>query len=386
MASTDPKTATQGQWEDLASRVKAANREILYGTCSTAAGTAAKVVTTTKGTFVLETGAMVRVKFTNANSYNGTATLKVDSATAKNIVQKGTTTTTRYWWDAGEVVDFVYDGTNFVIVDGAPATTTYYGITKLVDSDSSSSTATALTPNSLYTVANQTICPYYSSSSTYALGDKVRYGKKLYKCTTAITTAEAWTAAHWTQIDPLQTQVDRAAFVGTDLGAASTVFVQTGNIADGAVTSAKLAVSSIIDIFYPVGSYYETSDTTFNPNTAWGGTWVEDTWGRVTVAYQSGNTPFDTVGKIGGEQDHTLTVAEMPAHNHTLSFTANSTGVGTSRTYGTVYSTANQSIIERATIATSGELAYWGIKNKGGDGAHNNLQPYIVVKRWHRTA
>ena len=30
-----------------------------------------------------------------------------------------------------------------------------------------------------------------------------------------------------------------------------------------------------IDLFYPIGSYYETSDNTFNPNTAWGGTWVK---------------------------------------------------------------------------------------------------------------
>ena len=30
-------------------------------------------------------------------------------------------------------------------------------------------------------------------------------------------------------------------------------------------------------IYYPVGSYYETSDTTFNPNTAWGGTWSLET-------------------------------------------------------------------------------------------------------------
>ena len=35
---------------------------------------------------------------------------------------------------------------------------------------------------------------------------------------------------------------------------------------------------------YPVGSYYETSDPDFNPNTAWGGTWVKDTQGRVMVA------------------------------------------------------------------------------------------------------
>lgn len=246
MASTDPKTATQGQWEDLAGKVKAANREILYGTCSTAADTGTKVVTTTKGTFVLETGAMVRVKFTNANSYNGTATMAVDGTTTKNIVQKGTNATTRYWWDAGEVVDFVYDGTNFVIVDGSSATTTYYGVTKLADTDSSSSTSVALVPNSLYTIANNTICPYYSSSKTYALGDKVRYSKKLYKCTTAITHAEAWTAAHWTEIDPLQQQLDEAAFIGTDMSTAPTTpYVVTGSINDGAVTTAKIAADAV---------------------------------------------------------------------------------------------------------------------------------------------
>lgn len=34
---------------------------------------------------------------------------------------------------------------------------------------------------------------------------------------------------------------------------------------------------SVFDTFYPVGSYYETSDSTFDPNTAWGGTWQKDT-------------------------------------------------------------------------------------------------------------
>lgn len=31
---------------------------------------------------------------------------------------------------------------------------------------------------------------------------------------------------------------------------------------------------------YPVGSYYETSDSDFDPNLAWGGDWEEDTPGR----------------------------------------------------------------------------------------------------------
>lgn len=38
----------------------------------------------------------------------------------------------------------------------------------------------------------------------------------------------------------------------------------------------------LIDLFYPVGSYYETSDTDFDPNKKWGGTWeyVSGRWHR----------------------------------------------------------------------------------------------------------
>ena len=43
----------------------------------------------------------------------------------------------------------------------------------------------------------------YSASSTYALGSLVIYGGLLYKCTTAITVAEAWTIGHWTQVSLL---------------------------------------------------------------------------------------------------------------------------------------------------------------------------------------
>lgn len=131
----------------------------------------------------------------------------------------------------------------------------------------------------------------------------------------------------------------------------------------------KINPKLFIDIVYPVGSYYETSNTSFDPNTAWGGTWVEDTYGRVTVAYQSDNTPFNQVGKVGGEQTHTLTINEMPSHSHGLNWPGTSGGstVQFSATISDVYS----------------ELR---TKDTGGGQAHNNLQPYIVVKRWHRTA
>lgn len=42
-----------------------------------------------------------------------------------------------------------------------------------------------------------TIAPAYSSSKTYHVGDFCNYNGKLYRCKTEITTAEAFTAAHW---------------------------------------------------------------------------------------------------------------------------------------------------------------------------------------------
>ena len=45
-----------------------------------------------------------------------------------------------------------------------------------------------------------TVASAYSASKTYAVGDYAIHNSNLYRCTTAITTAEAFTAAHWTQV------------------------------------------------------------------------------------------------------------------------------------------------------------------------------------------
>lgn len=52
----------------------------------------------------------------------------------------------------------------------------------------------------------------YDATSTYAVGDLCIYNNALYKCTTAITTAEAWNANHWTETsiaDEIATKQDR---------------------------------------------------------------------------------------------------------------------------------------------------------------------------------
>lgn len=50
-------------------------------------------------------------------------------------------------------------------------------------------------------IKNSSIAPLYDSTSTYAVGDIVAYEKELFRCTTAISTAEAWDSTHWTKTD-----------------------------------------------------------------------------------------------------------------------------------------------------------------------------------------
>ena len=179
-----------------------------YGTCSTSAGTQAKVVECSD--FVLSVGVTISVLFTNAQTYNGAPTLNVNNTGAITVQYKQSTNAIRYIWSAGEIIDFTYDGTHWVMHRSALATTTYYGIIKLATSAVSTSTSTALTPASLNSFAQDMVSgyPLYSTSSTYAVGDRVRHGYYTYECTTAITTAEAWDETHWEALDPLQKQID----------------------------------------------------------------------------------------------------------------------------------------------------------------------------------
>lgn len=135
-------------------------------------------------------------------------------------------------------------------------------------------------------------------------------------------------------------------------------------------SSAMSVNQSHLDMFYPVGSYYETSDSTFDPNVSFGGTWVLETEGQVHISagenYEIGNT--------GGEATHTLNINEMPSHTHTMLYSGGST-----TTWGYNYTSSGGT--RSGQTETSG-----GIGPTGGGQAHNNMQPYIVVNRWHRTA
>ena len=87
-----------------------------YCTCTTAAATAAKTASITSGTFTLEAGAHVIVKFSNANTASN-PTLNINGTGAKNIFHNGAriTTDTNTALLAG-AVDFVYDGTQWQLL------------------------------------------------------------------------------------------------------------------------------------------------------------------------------------------------------------------------------------------------------------------------------
>lgn len=155
----DPLSATQLVW---------------YGTSTTGATTQTKTTSIT-GISSLTSGLCVRIKFSNAQNYNGQPRLQINSLTATNIVRMGTTAAARYEWQAGEVVDFVYDGSNFVIQDGAIATTTYYGQTVLysgTDSTSESMAATAKAVNTVYSAipSASTTSPSMDGNASYGSG------------------------------------------------------------------------------------------------------------------------------------------------------------------------------------------------------------------------
>lgn len=135
---------------------------------------------------------------------------------------------------------------------------------------------------------------------------------------------------------------------------------------------------AINDLIRPVGSYYETSDTSFDPNVTWGGTWELETDGTVLVSKSttSGSKFNVDVGTVIGEETHKLTIDEMPSHNHSGGILHNNQASGGARFYFQAPGTTNGTNFSNSL----------NIGSTGGSQVHNNIQPSKVINRWHRTA
>lgn len=127
----------------------------------------------------------------------------------------------------------------------------------------------------------------------------------------------------------------------------------------------KQYFESLTSQAFPVGAIY-TSVVSTNPATTLGyGTWTAFASGRTLVGVDTGQTEFDTVEETGGAKTHTLTTAEIPAHTHSAFD----------------FSGGPSNLAGGGGLNISGNTG-----STGGGGAHNNLQPYITVYFFKRTA
>jgi hypothetical protein len=164
-------------------------------------------------------------------------------------------------------------------------------------------------------------------------------------------------------------------------------------------SSVAAAVSNLSASIYPVGSVYINAAVNTNPATLLGfGTWVAFGSGRVMVGLNTSDAAFDTLQEVGGNKD-----AVLVSHNHTFSGTTS--GVGDHQHFPSVNGNTNGYAFGGDTYnVTRGSLdglyqntpttpagahshTYSGTTSTPGSSATNaNLQPYITVCMWLRTA
>jgi hypothetical protein len=151
----------------------------------------------------------------------------------------------------------------------------------------------------------------------------------------------------------------------------------------------KTAVDLAMAALYPVGSIYINATNSTNPGTLLGfGTWVAFGAGRVPVGFNASDPLFDTAEETGGSKDatvvshtHTGTTASNGAHVHSVT--------GTSTSPIGAYQGGGSNMGNYTTSDTSSAGAHihtFTTDSTGSSGTNANLQPYITVYMWKRTA
>lgn len=130
-------------------------------------------------------------------------------------------------------------------------------------------------------------------------------------------------------------------------------------------------ITPIMDAIYPVGSIYMSVNAT-NPSTFFGGTWERIAKGRTLVGVDEKDSDFNKPGLLFGEKTHTLTIDEMPRHNHMLKW-SNEGAAGSG--YGTLLRPFSMTTLYSYESGDTGE-------NK----PHNNVQPSFTVYIFKRTS
>lgn len=174
--------------------------------------------------------------------------------------------------------------------------------------------------------------------------------------------------------DTLEPRIAAATAEATaEAKAAATNAANSATAAENSATEAKQAADSVptlVDLLkavYPVGAFY-ISATATSPRTVFG----FGTWTQIKDRFILAAGDVYAAASVGGEANHTLTIAEMPAHNHQLK---------------TCEAVGPYDVIVRGDGTNEGWASTTStIANAGGGQAHNNMPPYLAAYIWQRIA
>ncbi|WPO67552.1 hypothetical protein SDC64_00970 [Acinetobacter haemolyticus] len=157
-------------------------------------------------------------------------------------------------------------------------------------------------------------------------------------------------------------------------------------------TAIENFIENIVDYFYPIGVVIDFGIPDFNPNVKYvGTTWVRHGEGKASVGLSTQETDSEwkkAVGNTYGSDTHTLTINEIPSHNHS-EFPFNKFGARAEDIGGGNCTAVEYDYTPSELVAANITPANWVTateKSRGGGSAHNIVQESIVDARWRRIA
>jgi microcystin-dependent protein len=101
---------------------------------------------------------------------------------------------------------------------------------------------------------------------------------------------------------------------------------------------------------------------------------LPDLRGRIPYHFGQGTEENLTLGQKSGEEAHTLTISEMPAHNHLAMASSNSADQASPQ--NALWANAGTN---RFANQSPGNILARGTNTTGGSQPHNNMPPYLVL-------
>ena len=281
-------------------------------------------------------------------------------------------------------------------------------------------------------------CPTNSESYIYCDGFNAISGKTITDVAETLTASnDLLTTITGLGLAPL----NNPAFTGVPTAPTAATANNTTQLATTAFVQSVVQASK--EALFPIGSVYINASNNASPSSLLGfGTWVEIGAGRVLVGQDVGDALFDTLEETGGSKDAVLVSHDHGAatgdnsvdHTHTFSGTTTGQSVshnhsGTTDTepdhqhvsFGTTGGGFSTGLLSPTSGTSNGNYSTapagshdhsFTTGNASSDHTHNysgttseqsanhnhsitaegvsatnaNLQPYVVVKMWKRTA